>query len=305
MKIAYLILAHNQPNHLSRMINTLNSENVSFYVHIDRKSDISPFNLSQYPENVFFLENRITVTHGGFSMVDAIIRLMIEALKDNGTEYFIFLTGWDYPIKDNKSIFNFLSNSYPMNFLNFYPLVGDANLIKNIQRYYFIDFIGQFPKPIRIPLKIIQYLIQTIPLNRKFIPGMTPYRGSSSFCLNRTTVAYIIEFVNSEKWRKYIDFFKFVSCADEIFFHTIILNSPNAAACRFYERDIINSKTPMKNENKAYLHYIDWNSKRENPAQLDMTDLEKLMSSDALFARKFNEVKSRQLLESIDQTLKA
>ena len=154
MKIAYLILAHNQPEHLSRMINSLNSENVSFYVHIDKKSDITIFNPSQYPKNVYFQPDRTLISHGGFSMVIATLGLMEEALKDNQNYYFIFLSGWDYPIKSNEFIHKFLENSYPMNFLSFYPLVGKADLIENIQKYFFTDFIGQFPKFIRKTLRI-------------------------------------------------------------------------------------------------------------------------------------------------------
>jgi hypothetical protein len=60
----------------------------------------------------------------------------------------------------------------------------------------------------------------------------------------------------------------------------------------------------MRNENKAYLHYIDWNPERENPAILTMQDYFLLKSSEALFARKFNEVKSKQLLDAIDVMIK-
>jgi hypothetical protein len=59
----------------------------------------------------------------------------------------------------------------------------------------------------------------------------------------------------------------------------------------------------MKNENKAYLHYIDWNPKRENPTQLNLSDFDQLTKSDALFARKFNEKKSKELLDAIDQKI--
>jgi hypothetical protein len=305
MKIAYLILAHNQPDHLFRMINALNTENSSFYVHIDKKSDIAIFNPSQYPKNVFFQPDRTLISHGGFSMVIATLGLMEEALKDEQNNYFIFLSGWDYPIKRNEFIHKFLSNSYPMNFLSFYALVGNADLIENIQKYFFTDFIGRFPKFMQVPLKFIQSIYLKIPMNRKFLPGMIPYRGSSSYCLNRETISHIADFTKGENGEKYFEFFKYVLCPDEIFFHTIVLNSPYAEQCRFYERDIVNLKAPMKNENKAYLHHIDWNPERENPAILNMTDFDKLISSEMLFARKFNEVKSKQLLEALDQSFKA
>ncbi len=79
------------------------------------------------------------------------------------------------------------------------------------------------------------------------------------------------------------------------------MNSAFANRCRFYARDVINKVGSMKNENKAYLHYIDWSVNREDPAILDVRDYQNLKKSDALFARKFDENKSKDLLDMIDQ----
>lgn len=37
MKIAFLILCHKNPNQINKMINTLDDEDVSFYLHITKK----------------------------------------------------------------------------------------------------------------------------------------------------------------------------------------------------------------------------------------------------------------------------
>jgi len=41
--IAYLIQAHNNEKHLSEMISSLNNKEVSFFIHIDKKSNIEIF----------------------------------------------------------------------------------------------------------------------------------------------------------------------------------------------------------------------------------------------------------------------
>jgi hypothetical protein len=39
MRIAYLIMAHKNPTQVIRLIDRLDDEGVSFFVHVDRKAD--------------------------------------------------------------------------------------------------------------------------------------------------------------------------------------------------------------------------------------------------------------------------
>jgi hypothetical protein len=298
MKIAYLITAHNQPAHLHRMIEALNNSDTAFFIHIDAKSDLNSFSPQSYPENVTFIENRVKVHHGGYSLVIAMVNLIKCALNQDAFDYFQFLSGWDYPIKSRTYIHEFLNQSYPTNFINFYRLTPSADFYENISKYYFIDEVGNSPHLMQKPLKAIQYLISNASYDRPFFDDMIPYRGSTWFCLNKATMYYIYHYLQTEKGKCYLEYFRKVLCGDEIFFQTLVLNSPFAEFCRFYDRD---RNTTPRNENKAYLHYIDWDQKRENPAVFDLTDLTKLLASDALYARKFTEKKSARLLDELDR----
>jgi hypothetical protein len=298
MKIAYLILAHDQPLHFHRLIKALDSKSVYFFIHIDLKADISKFDYSGSKTNISFVKNRVSVNHGGFSLTQAMITLLKVASASQDFDYFIFLSGRDYPIKDNNYIINFFEQNSDINFINFYPLVKNAKFVGNIKRYHFVDIKSNFKL-----LKPFLYLLNKFLPNRAFIEGMTPYRGSQWFCLNKQTVNYIIQFLSSKESKKFIDFFKYAWGSDEIFFQTIVLNSNYAVQCRYYQRDIQDSNQFMEDENKAYLHYIDWNPERENPATLDERDFQQLKATDALFARKFDEIKSEKLLKEIDRFL--
>ena len=63
MKIAYLILAHKSSIQLTRLINTLNCEDVYFFIHISKNSsdellyEIS--NTFKTYKNVFFIDRYI------------------------------------------------------------------------------------------------------------------------------------------------------------------------------------------------------------------------------------------------------
>jgi Core-2/I-Branching enzyme len=303
MKIAYLILAHHQPKQLYRLVNALNSEHVSLFVYIDLKADISQYDCRNLGNNIFFIKNRVSVNRFGFSQPRAMIDLIRTAAVSNEYDYFIFLSGNDYPIKDNNYIYNYFNSNYPTNFINFYPLVESADYVNNIKKFRYVDLVIDSPIYLNLPLRLFQFMINKLLPNRSFIEGMIPYRGSTSWCLNRQTINYIVEYLDSPKSKKYVKYFKSVWGSDEIFFQTLVLNSTYAKQCRYYERDIKESKIFLKNENKAYLHYIDWNRDREDPAILDMRDYESLKNSELLFARKFFEHKSDELLDIIDKNL--
>jgi hypothetical protein len=79
MKIAYLILAHQNPGLLGRLIGRLTSPNADFFVHVDKKSDITPFASIAERPNVFLLRERVAIYYGEFSMVRAELLLLRQA----------------------------------------------------------------------------------------------------------------------------------------------------------------------------------------------------------------------------------
>lgn len=83
MTIAYLILCHTDPQHIKRLTRkiTENTNDVAF-VHVDSESDFAPFQkeLKNLPR-VELLEDRVSVHWGGYSSVEATIRLFKYALS--------------------------------------------------------------------------------------------------------------------------------------------------------------------------------------------------------------------------------
>ncbi|MDN8980676.1 hypothetical protein Q0P29_14320, partial [Staphylococcus aureus] len=57
MKKAYLIMGHKSPKQIYRLLDRLNDELSHFFIHIDRKVDITPFKtLEDFGDKVTFLE---------------------------------------------------------------------------------------------------------------------------------------------------------------------------------------------------------------------------------------------------------
>ena len=82
MKIAYIILAHKNPRQLARMLQALDHDGASFFVHIDRKVAIAPFAeaVREGRSDTHFVADRQDVLWGGYSMVQATIDTVSAAL---------------------------------------------------------------------------------------------------------------------------------------------------------------------------------------------------------------------------------
>ena len=139
MKVAYLVLAHNDPPTVRRLVTALQRDGASFYVHVDGKVSRDPFAaaLDDLP-NVHFVES-VRVQWGAFSLVEATLRLMVRAHKDRSDRYTL-LSGSDYPIKSNDHIFEFLGRS-ALEYITFWRLEDRPSWLHKVRYYYPIELI--------------------------------------------------------------------------------------------------------------------------------------------------------------------
>ncbi|MBF2026257.1 MAG: hypothetical protein IGS48_05755 [Oscillatoriales cyanobacterium C42_A2020_001] len=283
MNIAYIISAYKYPQQLARLVYRLNTNSVSFFIHVDRKTNNQIFDEMRHLlkdfSNVYFLD-RHACYWGDFGHVEATLK-GLRAISNYGIKYdYVFLlTGQCYPIKSNSKIVDFLSQSNGLSYMSYYP-VG-ASWMKRIDRWHFRLFARYY---LTFPNKFLPLHLRR-PLASKFEPY---YRGSSYWCLHRNCIEYILDFLNNDDatYRgRFLNFFKGVYIPDEFFFHTILLNSP-------LKQDIINND----------LWYIQWppGSYVPSPRILNQFDFDDLMNCDQLFARKFDPLQDSQILEMID-----
>src|SRR6266567_2069482 len=120
MHIAYLVFAYKNPQLLRRLIRTLSSEDCSFFVHIDKKSNLDEFEMIKNEgSNVLFSEERIPSYWAEFSGVQAILLLIRQALKaPREYDYFVLLSGSEYPIKSAQYIQKFLEANRGVEFMS-------------------------------------------------------------------------------------------------------------------------------------------------------------------------------------------
>ena len=140
-KIAYLILAHSDPIHLKRLIKAIDI-NCDFYIHIDLKSDINEFKKIIKNKNVYFIENRKSISWGGFNMVIATKELMRSALLNNNNySHLVLLSGNDYPITTKENIYNFFMKHKDKEIIRAYSIEESncEHCYSKVEKYYFFD----------------------------------------------------------------------------------------------------------------------------------------------------------------------
>ena len=314
MNTAYLILAHNQPLQLERLLSRLNQPCVYFYIHIDRKSkDLEALMALQnkYSNATFISINKVNWM--GYHMVDSTLKLMQLAI-DSGIDfkYVVLMSGQDYPIRSNACINDFFTR-HNTDFIYFDNVsIMPPNFGHKVNYYHYMDMEAINPRNPN-KNKLLTYLYfglhkrfrKHFPI-RKFYKGMQPFFGSQWFALRLETIQYILQFIKQNPG--YVSYMKHTEGPDELFFQTIILNSERKTNVYGYNKylEYLKTRKPGDQFNPGYssLRYMDWGAHlKSKPAVLDLSYYQALKTEDYLYARKVDEKISAELLHKIDATL--
>jgi hypothetical protein len=279
LKLAFFILCHKTPEQVIRLINRLRDGNSCFVVHVDKRAPAHVYDaLKEFSVGKadIHMSKRHRCWWGRFGIVNATISCIRKAVQQKlPFDYAFLLSGEDYPIKSTQYIRSFLAERRGDEFIESFPLDepnrwseagGPYNPVNRI-RLFTVFFRSRYVQ---------------IRMKRKFPLGFRPHLGSQWWCLSRECIEYLNAFIRDN--RSFVWYFKFVFIPDESFFQSIISNSPYRS--RVTGDDI---------------RYADWaNPNPKIPRTLELNDFEKLKSSTDLFARKFDLVRSRELLDKLD-----
>lgn len=276
MKLAHLILAHSQPEQLERLVLSLQHPDADFYIHIDQKTDLEPFrNLQKHP-NVYFINKREKVYWGAYSIVKATLN-GLEQIVASGVPYGYvnLLSGQDYPIKSPDFIHDFLKNQSGTQFMEYLSVEDEwQEAIPRVTRYHLTDYT------FRGRHKVERLLNLVLPA-RKAPAKLVLVGRSQWFTITLEAVQYILRYLKTTP--SVGRFFQLTWGADELFFQTLLYNSP--------------FQSTMRQDN---LRYIDWSEGNASPKTLTMADEPALRASSKLFARKFNATTHPEILDRLD-----
>lgn len=281
MRLANIIIAHKNPLQLERLIRKMRHPNFDFYIHLDKKIDIKSFEYLKKIEGVYFIENRIVCNWGGYSTLEAMLGSLKEVFE-NKIDYGFYnlISAQDYPIKTNEEIYQFFASNTQKSFI-FYETEDAGNWWKGAvyryKRYHLTEFNFKGKS-------FVERMINIVLPERKFPMFSELYGGSKSswWSLNQECASYLTNF-----FTKKLNIGKFLRLCwgtDEFVIPTILMNSP--------------LKDRIVNNN---LRYIDFSKGGGNPKILELEDLDKLIHSPMLFARKFDTEVDLKVLDKIDE----
>ncbi|PJJ67306.1 beta-1,6-N-acetylglucosaminyltransferase [Chryseobacterium geocarposphaerae] len=270
VKIAYFIMVHHKPNVFKAMFQKIYTKDQFYLIHIDRKAKSElieeiQFYIIQFP-NVYLLES-LNIVSGGFSMIQAELNAM-EFLLNASLEwdYFINLSGEDYPLKSQQIIRKFLTINNGRNYLFYY----DQNFcrpdtLKRIQNHF----------------TELAYKISTFFYKREFMKGITPYIGGKWFIFTRDTCAFL---TNNKKVMDFEDYYLHTFLPAESFFQTVLMNTSF--------NDII-----VNDDKRAIFEKSIFHTRQDT-----LNFIESMKSSNQIFIRKINNKTDEDILRYIEDS---
>ena len=277
--IAYFIMVHQYPNQFKKLFKTIYHPDNHYLIHVDKKSgsklhlEIQKY-LSNFA-NVSLLESK-TTNWGGYSLVDAELRGIEKLLSINPDwEFFINLSGQDFPLKSQDYIHDYLKQHEGNDFLK----VSNQKQIR--------------PETLN---RIQNYVVETedkvsdagASLKRSFMSDVTPYIGNQWMILSRKFCEFVIHNHEVDRFKA---FYKNTLIADEGFFQTVIMNTS-------YKHNTI-----INNDKRA----IDWiqlpGEIKLRPRNFTAVDAKHLLRSDDLFARKFDETVDTKIMNILSESI--
>ncbi len=279
IRLIILIAAHKNERQLLRLIDAIRHPKVTIYLHLDLKSDIDP---SVIPHDVKLVRNRVLVAWQQFSQVQAILNSLMQIVADEKDfSYVAHISGQDYPVVPIDKMLNDLAARQGIEFLHHVPLdkTGWYKARVRFERFYFESYSGKGTRWFGARLT---YICDKLRLKRRFYKGLEPWGGSSWWTLTRPCIIYLLDFLENN--RSMLAFMKKTIFADEMIFHSIIMNSSFAG-------------TTVSNN----LRYIDFIRGNPNPNILTSRDFNKIISGWYHFARKFDPGVDEMILDMLDQ----
>lgn len=276
MKHAYLIIAHNEYPVLKALLKMLDNDRNTIFLHIDYRAQslyeaMKAFHTSK--ADLQILSHRIPVYWGDISQVKVEYLLLETAMHYGNYDYYHLLSGVDLPLKSQQDIHRFFDQYPGKEFVSFWNTPAHQKDLNRKVSYYY--YLTQYRRPgekwhaLATPFFNLLLIIQkAFGIRRKKETDFQ--KGAQWFSITQAFAKYLI---SQKDW--VLKRFKHTLCPDEIFVQTVLWNSP-------FKKNIYS----LQDEQKGNMRLIDW--QRGHPYVWQDDDLDELLHSTLLFARKFN-----------------
>jgi hypothetical protein len=225
MKISYIVLGHQHPVILTRLVDALVQAGHTVALHYDKKADDSGFEMLRRKfegDPAVRFARRVRVRWGEWSIVQATLNC-IEEIEASGwaPDYVYYASGADYPIRSSDDLVAFLERNEGKEFIEGVP-TDKQKWVKGgpEQERYQYRFWTNWRDRHELSKKILG-VQKFFGLKRKFVLGLEPHMGSQWWVLTWKTLQRVMELARRPDVRR---FFRTTLIPDELFFQTLVCN---------------------------------------------------------------------------------
>jgi len=243
--VAAIILAHQNPSQLAKLVASLQHSRVHVLIHLDAKANLHEFQPHLTGLSYHILNPRHDISWGGFEMVRCTLEALKFASKRNAAySHFALLSGSCMPLVNSQRLVNFFDANPKTAFIDSRSIdcIPDGHDRHSLRWHRFGD--GQFDL-IALPykqtpwgksLKVLLQFFSKLCLKRKFNSlTLLQYAfrdspefnqeidiklGSQWWVLTNQNVLDIISYLENNP--KYLTFFEYSKISDESFFQTLV-----------------------------------------------------------------------------------
>lgn len=260
---AVLIQAHNNPKYILKL--ALTNQDVSFFVHIDKKNEDAYLEIKRNNlNNIILIENRINVSWGGVSQIKATLRLLNTAYYYDEFTFFHLMSGECLPLRSFKSIESEWTLQPEVNYIESREHKGNEWRLRTMLPFSDTSFMRSFlGRVLKRMLRVFSKLMRTTSISPDFY-----FFGSQWFSVNRAAVSTILKIHEDEN---FFSNFENITCSDEHAFQILV---------RKYGVDNI------ADDNRRYIEFY---GSKSSPEYLSCAKIDFARKKNYWFARKVDE----------------
>lgn len=276
MDIAILIMAHRNETQLNRLVEHLRRD-FTVYIHVDRRSRLR---VPAHP-NVHLVRRRYRVYYGSFSMIQARLALLEEAIRRNH-DYYLVISAQDLPLVSNTEIRSFfqraggkdyyLCRQIPVDPPGSDP--EDPQILRRLTHYWMDESRGPI---LFFAFRVVRKIQCLLRWYRRL--DFVVYRGSDWFNFHHESATHLVE--RARKDHRLMRRFRFTRLGAALFFQIILQQSPR--------------RTEYVNDDLRYVLF----EGRRHPRVLGMQDYDTLRDSGKLFGRKFDDAVDAEVIDRL------
>ncbi|WP_444707186.1 beta-1,6-N-acetylglucosaminyltransferase [Megasphaera elsdenii] len=290
MRHAYLIMAHDDFYLLKRLIKVIDNPDADIYIHLDanRKYNIDNLeNISKYSHT--YITSRIKINWGGQSIIACELFLMEQAAKKNYGFYHL-LSGHDFLLRSVQEIQQFFEKNEGKEFLSVdVNPYNKKDIYNRLDQYHLIFNNRIITNHINEILSPIQQFFHIHRMDSSLFDVFA--KGMEWASMTNNFVHRLLrDRGDIMQWTQHS------LCADEVYKQIEFKRYSNEFSLyRSIPKEASRARCFLEAE--ATMHLVDWT--RGNPYTFDIDDLPYLLSSECMFARKFDSRVDKKIIDSL------